>query len=59
MIFFFYDYISLAQLLSAHAIGVGGLGFDSRTSQIRTVLSTARHRYGVSLELCSSCAKLR
>ena len=31
------NYRLLAQLLSAQAIGAGGLGFDSRAGQISTV----------------------
>ena len=49
----------LAQLLGAHAIGAGGLGFKSRVGQISTESPTARHRCDVSpeLELCSPGAK--
>ena len=42
-----------------HAIGAGGLGFDSRAGQIDTVSPTARHRCDVSSELCSPGAKSR
>ena len=49
----------LAQLLSALAIGVGGLGFDSRAGQIGAVSSTVRHHSDVSSELCSPGAKSR
>ena len=42
----------LAQLLSVHVLGAGGLGFDSRAGQIGVVLPTARHRCNVSSELC-------
>ena len=48
---------SLAQLLSAHAINSGGLGFDSRAGQISSVSPAVRHRCDVSSELCSSGAK--
>ena len=47
----------LAQLLNAQAIGVGGLGFDSRAGQIGSVLATTRHRCNVSSELCCSGAQ--
>ena len=40
-----------------HAIGAGGLRFDSRAGQISTVSPTARHRCDVSSELCSPGAK--
>ena len=49
----------IAQLLSAHASGSGGLEFDSRVGQIGTESPTARHRCDVSLELCSLSAKPR
>ena len=61
----FFSYISsnsdrpLAQLLSAHAIGTGGLRFDSGAGQISTVSPMARHRCDVSSELCSPGAKSR
>ena len=42
----------LAQLLNAHAIGAGGLGFKSRVGLVGTVSRTARHR-------CSFGAVLR
>ena len=44
---------SLAQLLSAHALGAEGLEFQSRVGQIGTVSPTARHRCDVPSELCS------
>ena len=37
----------LAQLLSTHAIGGGGLGYKSRVGQIGTVSPTARYRCSV------------
>ena len=40
-----------AQLLGAHAIGAGGLGFKSRVGQIGTVSPTSRHRCDVPSEL--------
>ena len=47
----------LVQWLSAHAIGVGGLRFKSRVSQIVTVSPTAHHRSDVpSEQLCSLIA---
>ena len=46
----------LAQLLSAQAIGAGGLGFDFRAGQIGIESPTARHRSDVSLDLCSQGA---
>ena len=49
----------LAQLLSAHVIGAGGLGFDSQADQIDTKSPTARHRCDVSSELCCPDAKPR
>ena len=49
----------LAQLLSAQAIGAGGLGLNFRAGQIGTVSPTARHRCDVSSELCSPGAKPR
>ena len=49
----------LAQLLSAHAIGAEGLGFESQAGQIGTASPTARHRCDVSSELCSPGAKVR
>ena len=49
----------LGQLPSQHAIGAGGLGFKSRVGPIGTVSPTARHRYDVSLELCSPGVKPR
>ena len=48
----------LVQLLSAQAIGAGGLGFDSRAGQIATVSPTAR-RCIVFPELCNPGAKSR
>ena len=50
---------SLAQLLSAHAIGAGGSGFKSRDGQIGLVSPMARHRCDVSSEMCSPGAKPR
>ena len=50
---------AVAQLLSVHAIGAGGLGFKYRVGQIDTMSPTARHRCDVSSELCSSGAKPR
>ena len=47
------------QLLSAHAINLGGLGFDSRAGQIGTVSPAVRYRCDVSSELCSTGAKPR
>ena len=41
------------------AISEGGLGFDSRASQIGTVSPTAHHWCDVSSELCSPGAKPR
>ena len=49
----------LAQLLSAHAFGAGGLGFKSPVGQIGSASPTARHRCDVSSELCSPGAKPR
>ena len=49
----------LAQLLSAHAIGAGGLGFKSRVGLVGTVSRTARHRCDVLSELCNPGAKPR
>ena len=49
----------LAQLLGAHAIGAGGLGFKSRVGLVGTVSRTARHRCDVLSELCSPGAKPR
>ena len=43
----------------AHAIGAGGLGFDSRAGQIYTVSPTTRHRCDDSSELCCPGAKPR
>ena len=44
--------LTLAQLLSAHAIGAVGLGFKSRVGQIGSMSLTDRHRCDVSSELC-------
>ena len=52
-------YRPLAQLLSAYAIGTGGLGFKSRVGQIGTVSSMALHRCDVSSEVRSPGAKPR
>ena len=49
----------LAQLLSAHAIGAGGLGFKFRVGLVGTVSRTARHRCDVLWELCRPGAKPR
>ena len=49
----------IAQLLSAHAIGAGSLGFDGRAGQIDTVSPTTRHRCDVCSELSCSGAKPR
>ena len=49
----------LAQLLSAQAIGAGGLEFNSGAGQIGAVSPTACHRCDVSSELCSPGAKPR
>ena len=49
----------LVQLLSAHAIGAGGLGFKFRVGQIGTASPTARYRCEVPSELCSPGAKPR
>ena len=53
------NYSTLAQLLSTHAIGAGGLGFKSRVGQISTVSPTARNRCDVSSEMCSPGALQR
>ena len=45
------QYRPLAQLLSTHISGAGGLGFNSRAGQIGTVSPTARHPCDVSAEL--------
>ena len=41
------------------AVGVGGLGFDSRYGEIGHLSPTARYRCDVSSELCWSDAKPR
>ena len=46
---FLSGYRLLAQLLSAQAVGAGGLGFDCRAGEIGIMSPTARHRCDVSV----------